>query len=490
MPDLSIWIAWIVGLGIAATLVALTWHSLFGDKAPTRRCPRCQHALHGTESRRCPECGHEARSERALYRPKRHYARALTYLAMLVGGAMFVRFKATQQGPIAFLPTSVVLWLLPNAPASQGPLGDVQSELITRLVSGSMDEESLVALADRLVAGDDTAQPGSAEWQNRYSRIALELVNAADAVGPDSPLWRAAARLRALPADASVRVGRAFREGGEIPADVAILDWWPVDTHALVHVTDRTSGLEYRWLYDAAARRRPMALRLAPGPEAETERTFEISIRTRANPAAGGPGQRRGDDIAPTPDWGDETVTTTTVALQPPVGRPLEPLSAPEFDAVIDSTFSNGVIRYADDGYPVAFRFDLEKTRDIEFDEVLFGVTIDLLEGEAVRRTLHAWWPGGPRGGGWRAEVAFEDIEALKRLPDDGAGWSLRVRGREEIATRAFVPMPSDPSASVSTPDAAIRWWSGERTLPVRVTVSEFGAPRRAWRPVPTVAEP
>jgi hypothetical protein len=472
MPDLSIWTAWIVGIAIALGLIGLTWHALFGDKPKGRRCPRCDHDLAATTSLTCSECGYTAPDEATFHRTRRHWRRALLWLALLVFGAAFVRLRATEDRLISLLPNSVVIALLPYVPPSQGPLADVQAELIDRIVGGSLDREALDAVIDRLVTGDSDAAPASPEWQARYSRLALQVLAVAAQLAPDSPEAQAAQRMRQLPADTTLRVGRAFTKSSPIPADLHLLDWWPFNTRAEVTVTDTATGESTRWLYDASARRRPISMQLAPAKDGETERTVEVTFRTRPTDSAG----------EPVGDWSAPTTMTAKAAIQPPIERSLEPVSSPELDAAIAATLARGVVRWEGGDWPVAFRLDLQATNDVSFDGVLFGVAIDLLEGDVSRRTLHAWWPGGPRGGGWRAEVVREDIEALRRLPADGAGWSVRVRGVEDIAGRAFVPAQTDLSAAATESPMKYRWWSGERVFPADVVQGNGASPRRTWR--------
>ncbi|MFO0829318.1 MAG: hypothetical protein U0572_14365 [Phycisphaerales bacterium] len=473
VPDISLWLAWIVGFLGAVSIVALVWHALFGDKSHgRRRCPRCWHDMTGATSLRCTECGHDAPSEEALFRTRPYWGRAILWLAVLVGGAIYLRLQVTQQGVVTFLPARALVWFLPSTPSTAGSTSEVLTELLVRLSAGSLSDEVLERLVDRVVEGDDEALPCSPEWQTRYGPIALALIGAAEnETDSERPMRALVERLRALPPHVAIAVGAPVRADSDIPAELALLEWWPPSTEARVRIHDPTRSNDDLWGLDAGTRNAPVPVRLGPIAPGETERVVEVGIRVRPT----------GDDGRPIPGaaWSDERVVTVTVPLKAAAeAAPLEPLSSPAADAAVANVFEQGVVRWTTGPRPAAFMFDVQRTGAAEFVDVLFGIEISLLEGDAVRRTLHAWWLGGPRGGQWRAELVSEDLEALRRLPSDGAGWRLRVRGTQDLAQRALVPLRTTASGKAPV---ATKFWSGDLFLPVNVTSRPGEAPRRRW---------
>jgi hypothetical protein len=187
--------------------------------------------------------------------------------------------------------------------------------------------------------------------------------------------------------------------------------------------------------------------------------------------------------------WGDAVTVAVNVPIAKLTNLPeLEPVDSAGLGAGIDSVFRQGVVRWDSGRRPAAFQMNVQQTQGAEFSDVLVGLEVALLEGDAVRRILHVWWPAGPRAGGLRHEVVYEDLEALRRLPKDGAGWSLRVRGKRDIAARAIVPA-TQPGASA--PLTTTKYWSGERTLPAEVKPMPGPSPRRRWfRPGPADLPP
>ena len=272
----------------------------------------------------------------------------------------------------------------------------------------------------------------------------------------------------------SIVAGVAPRADAPIPAELNLDDWWPANTEAHVRVFDRAREVNELWSLNAGAAPRPLFIELASQRPNEVERGLDVGVRTRAIDATGAP---VGDGA-----WSNEHVVRIVVPLSPPLTLPtLTPVRNDAMDAMVDSVFEQGVIRWETGPRPVAFWFDLQRTSGADFDGIVFGVEIDLREGDAIRRTLRAWWIGGPRGVSWRAEIAYEDTDALWRLPADGAGWSVRVRGSEEIALRALVPRPRRAGAMPPPTPVATSYWSGDRTMPAHVTTRPLEAPPRRW---------
>lgn len=100
----------------AAAALSVFWISLFvwawrGERPRgRRRCARCWYDMSGASSLLCPECGREAKTPADLYRPRRRRKlAALAAIAMLTAPAAWVWPRFQQGGPVAIVPSTVLI---------------------------------------------------------------------------------------------------------------------------------------------------------------------------------------------------------------------------------------------------------------------------------------------------------------------------------------------------------------------------------------------
>ena len=170
-------------LGLAASnwaAIALTLGGLlvvvrgvYGDRARgRRRCARCWYDMDRVDGRRCPECGHEAKSEKALLRPRRVKPAiaagvVLVVLAIVLNPAL----RWYQDGWRAAIPTWVLIhgydWL-PDDLYVQGSRRYEKGRLDDRLANNSFSighrsDESLRAVLRRHIQSADRVSELSRE---------------------------------------------------------------------------------------------------------------------------------------------------------------------------------------------------------------------------------------------------------------------------------------------------------------------------------------
>jgi hypothetical protein len=74
---------------LALVGVLLLAYALFADRSKgRRRCPKCGYHMAGIEGRRCPECGKEAKSEKRLFKTRRHWRRAAAAVVLLIAPSL------------------------------------------------------------------------------------------------------------------------------------------------------------------------------------------------------------------------------------------------------------------------------------------------------------------------------------------------------------------------------------------------------------------
>ncbi len=117
------WLFWIGGLLIMGAGVVMVGVGLFSDRARgRRRCPRCWYDMSGateTDAWTCPECGRAARRRgrggaRELLRTRRHPIRIYAGIILIsVGFSIRATPRVGQRGPVAAVPTSVLVLIAP-----------------------------------------------------------------------------------------------------------------------------------------------------------------------------------------------------------------------------------------------------------------------------------------------------------------------------------------------------------------------------------------
>lgn len=470
---------------LGALAVFAVWWALFGDRARHRRCPRCWHDLTGTQGLRCGECGHEARDERELHRTRRRWGAAAAALAAILGVTAWVRLEALGSSWTSHVPD----WALVRMPGA--------------LPEGAMPPWAWQELADRLGA-DELAAPDILELVGAFAGGA--------AVGdPDDPAVRVLAYAsRAFPPefedrDAAAREAarRAFERDREaalsrIPPwiEMTAPSQWTPGERPMARVRGTVWGGDTEWRIRVADGSGPWlvgdgmsALRMQPAfgalalpmPGADGRVRARLSVETR----------RMGDDGS----WGAWSAAAPILVdaeVRPLPEAALVPDASAAAEEAVRGAFGFPVTLWTDEDRPAGIRFNPRAFGGGSFGDLLVGVTVELLEGDAVRRRSRLWWPGsGIERTGW--EVEHEDLDALRRLrrfaqdparleehPDGGRivpGWSLRVRGERLAALRA--------ARAERLEAGPLRWWSGTVDLPLRIGERPSPAPRRSFRTEP-----
>jgi hypothetical protein len=495
-------LSWLlVGL-VAATFLVLIWRALFADRAGgRRRCPKCWHNLHETPGLRCPECGHAVRKEAHFFRTRRRYGSALLLLVALLSSAFYVRLAATGQSLFDYAPNWLLLRAIvlsstqPNAPDR------IREALAARVMRKELSADDLAQLVERIVEGDADARPVSPAWEIRYGElIVLIATHALDAqvrtgdqqapAANDAPYLAAFARFRTLPPRVQVRGPATWPADEPLLTEITVEEWWPPTTSARVTIRDLHDGSVRTVGLDSGGQSAPAyQLALAPlgpaesGPsDGEVTRRLEITIETRPTLLDG----TRDPDAA----WSGLWKTTESLSLRRADPVALEPVTDAATDDAIRSVFGAGIVAWRSGWRRLGLRFDPSRTNDESMRGMLIGLDIEVREGERVRRRSQMWWPAGGGVQLTRWEILTEDAEGLDGLfaesavvdesgaePAPSAAWTLRIRGRPEIALRALATLRG-PGVT-ATPYT--RAWTGDITLPIEVRAVESASPRRRW---------
>jgi hypothetical protein len=479
MPDPAVILVLVLGLSIAAGLMWIALRALCGDRfRGTPRCPRCWHDQTGVPTLTCPECGFAMRSERDRERTRRHWIPATLAVLALAGGAIALRTRFTGESVWAFLPTRVLVAILPWTEG--GPVPELpQIELLYRIGTDGIAPVAADAIVDRMLAGDADAPLGSDAWESRYGRYSWELFTAATSRGENRLSgWDGWKRLADLPPRLSLERATWPEPGGPIVVELDANGWWPGGWQARIAIDDPASDADPAPIgFDPNASGTPVhVVTLAPARPDERLRTVRLAVDRRERDADGSWGPW-------TPRWSFDLEVPLPERPALAADRPRTAFDTPEMAAPLRRAFDDGFITWERGDRRHGFRFDPGQTMGELFEGVLIGLEVEVLEGDAVRRRSRIWWPGGPRGSmrGWgsRWEILAEDRDALDRLPrvaGEVAGWSVRIRGEREIAWRALAAPGVDP--------ARIRgYWAGTLRFPLSVRPSIGEAPQRRFFP-------
>ncbi|MEX1090510.1 MAG: hypothetical protein WEC36_14970 [Phycisphaeraceae bacterium] len=120
MPSATL-VTWAISLTLAAAGFWLAYAGLWRDRSRGRpRCGQCWYDMRGASSLACPECGHTAKTQRGLYKARRHWLIAilgtLLLWASLYTHAVRGRLHHSETWPQALTPTSVIIPLMPYVP--------------------------------------------------------------------------------------------------------------------------------------------------------------------------------------------------------------------------------------------------------------------------------------------------------------------------------------------------------------------------------------
>ena len=482
----------IAGFGLvalfAAAGVGVIWWALFGDKANgRRRCPRCWHDLSRTPGLTCSECGFVAASEEQFAQARRRWGVAALALMTIMVGAAWAQSSLLNRTWASWVPDAVLVRLPSLLPVEAQP-ADLVAELRNRLSSGDLDADEVITAA-RSIAADGIAaggieqpraqvmqavgfanpaehapvpgEPGSATSAKETARraFALERAGILDALPP----WFEAVPLERFPAGGPALVG--------IRATV-----WGTDAQWRI----REAGSDGPWLCgtgESGMRRSPAGTVLAVTCEPVDGR-LRAKLVTQVR-------RLSGDGVG----WGPWEDGPTVVAEGPAIATDLAPLQGEDTEATQASAmqcFSQPVVAWKDDGYPIALRFFMQSFGRNGFGDMLVGLRAELLEEGVPRRRSRLWWHGSSRSG-WVVE--HQDTAALRRLRDsivaasasaeptaEGVavpGWTVRVTAERDTAARALPPGAG--------PAPAWRVWAGSMEVPVRGVLEASPSGRRGF---------
>ncbi|HAQ67067.1 MAG TPA: hypothetical protein DCR70_04860 [Phycisphaerales bacterium] len=473
--------------------VGAVWWALFGDKARTRRCPRCWHDLSGTPGMTCGECGHVAHHERELLQTRRRWGVAITALAGILVVTGWARLEILNASWVGFVPNGVLVQLPRLLPSGQLPTW-AQTELNNRIVNGQLDGQHILDLIDVLDPGEE-ALGNPDDWRTPTLARATFCLPAELASVADEPVAAAEVRREARAKFVSTRANRlalfAPWIGVVVPTD------WPVGVAPVAGVRGIVWGADTEWrvrLHDdqsnwlvgdgmSALRRQPGfgALQL-PIPTTDGRIRATLDLETR----------RRDDGATAWNPWVAQPPLVIDAVVRPLDLAHLQPSDDPEITQTAREAFDFPVSIWTDDDRPAGIRFNTRAFAGAEYADMLIGVVLELRENGIARRRSHLWWPGSSLSRtGW--EVDLEDVEALRRLrdvasqqgslpadPDGGhsvPGWTMSVRGDQLMALRAMGALSTG-----SPKEAKNRFWSGQFETPLRVSERPESAPNRAFR--------
>jgi len=511
----SDWIIWLAWLGVIAAciwLIHMARKSLFGDRSRgRRRCPRCWYDMSHSPTLTCGECGHTAQQEADLFRTRRNIGRALACIALCVTIILAVQWNAAQRGWTGMMPSRMIILLLPLDSNN----GSLVREISTRASAGTLSASDMKALIDRCASGDWTAEPTSDRWIAKYGRL-IDAWQRTIAAQPELEQL-----VLAIPPRVNLIGRQAWPADVQPSAGLQVREWWPfgyelrvryrvVDQPALSQSNvaahgreaandesgsgdSRSSGgrdsggwVSYRKrINDRFAPTLPIAFDVPI--EGETQVAVDVEVYRRPAPPRAALDLEEGDAAAGNDadsaasaaydpfeqgqPW--ERVMATRLALplriDQAMTKTLRTVDSPQMTAAILDTFDAGVVKWDNGPSPVRTYFAPDATFQTVFDDVAVGVRVELWRGNDLARRLDMWWIGGSKAGadrgmGW--EATLENLDLLRRLGTDTAGWEMRIS--------------SDPSLALRAGDAPA-YWTGSLTMPLKVERRDGGAPRRAW---------
>jgi hypothetical protein len=482
----------IAGFGLVALFAAagigVIWWALFGDKANgRRRCPRCWHDLSRTPGLTCGECGFGAVDEAQFAQARRRWGVAALALVTIVAVSAWAQSSLLNRTWASWIPDAVLVRLPALVPVEAQP-AELVVELRNRLSSGDLDADEVVTTARSLAA--DGAAAGGIEQPRAQVLQAVWFASPAEhAPVPGEPGSATSAKEAARRAFALERAGVL----DALPPwfEAVPLDRFPAGGPALVGVRATIWGTEAQWRIREAGSDGPWlcgtgesGMRRSPAGSVLAVAAAPVDGRLRAKLETQ---VRRmsGDGTA----WGPWVGGPAVVAEGPAVATDLAPLQAEDTEATHASAmqcFSQPVVAWRDDGYPVALRFFMQSFGRNGFGDMLVGLRAEILEDGVPRRRSRLWWHGSSRSG-WVVEQ--QDTAALRRLRDaiiaasataepthEGVavpGWTVRVTAERDTAARALPPG--------SGPAPAWRVWAGSVEVPVRGVLEDSPSGRRGF---------
>lgn len=476
------WLWMAVVLTVNATLVYIAWWALFSDKSRgRRRCPKCWYDLAYSPGMQCPECGFKAKREKQFGRTRRRFWTALAAILAATVICVVASERATGRGFASYLPTRVLLWLVPYSSAN----GPEYRELLRRVGSRSFADAHLTALMKHCAAGDGHAKPTSDPWIQKYGMV-IERWRHRLVENPAVENL-----LSELPPRVELTTQPRWPVGVSPRLQAQVREWWPHGMDCRVHVTpwvvlengQRVAAGEQRTFVRPArdvASQIPLTFEIPVIDPATTSIEIEFQFERRRNPevvnraiARRNKLQFQDEDLPPTfeelPPWSPAGtyVFSVNTRVEQPADAPLAPAASPELEAALRDVFQRGAVKWEGGPSPVRISIDAAQTADPQFADTAIGVVVELLRDGVAARRLNIWWLAGLAGSAdinYGFEIALEDLELLADANGEDGRWTMRVKGDVDMALRA---------------GGGKSFWSGEFTVPLQVQVREGLAPSR-----------
>ncbi len=505
----------ILGLGFAASGVLVIWWAMFADKSRgRRRCPRCWHDLSRTPGTVCGECGRVIAHERELFRTRRRWLVGGTALGILLTVTAWIRLEATSAGWSSLMPTPVLVGFV-KFMEPPGLLQEGWTDLSRRVWRRELSPSTQVALAQRLgeMRSDEELRDAPADLLVDVLRRDPAELLADPSLTPEENESRTAAlmeyksqldaALSTIPLTVSGLLPPQWTAGVPLAISVIGMQWgqrveWRAaveSAHAVAEpglpsdVQVPLAAVRSEWLIWSSGGRLRSNGPLTGVLQVESPASGKHLVRATLALQS-----RRWNWLEGT--WGPWTdappvrVSRVVDFITPPHVKPVEGTLLQ--DAVL-AAFGFPITSWADDMRPVGLRYNPAALSAAEYDDVLVGVVVELLEGGTVHRRTRFWWRGGEqrnaRGGfGWAIEM--ENVEALRRLRESSDGWTVRVTGDVATALRALptadhVDVESDPAQPQRKTPTEWRTWVGQSERPADVSRSTDPSPDRIWRMEP-----
>jgi len=441
---------------VAGGLAWMLW-SVFGDRSRGRkRCPKCWYSMEGAPGLMCPECGRKARSERALFRTRRHRWRATLSLPLLAAALFAACWPTIKSGGwISPIPTRVLLefypWTGPNT-----KLGD-ELQLRCALIGkpgkplSTPTDEQLAFAISRAARGNWLARPLSARWQDSYGQLLNSFRNAffksmddkvymftvrqpvGESLVPALKAWAE------LPADFKVRTRPKWPRNMPISVYADVETWWPSWMMDMEKITwtasdEKTKGTQRFRGYTT--------LNVGLSGHVVIEGTVTVMQEEMKE------GLQAIDQALPERTSKPFRIEYDTVDS---IDDAMQAVGSPELNATLASSLTAVLDQYS------MIKFSVSRPIPPGYDDVVFAATLEVMAGDRVLMTAHI------RGLGFNklfsglytyGDVSFakgDDVVRLQRGEVDQS-WKVRVR--------------TDPQWALSELDAE-KFWKGEFEVPI-----------------------
>lgn len=479
MFTLGSWSQWLIVLGVLGVSVALVyiaWWALFADRSRgRRRCPRCWYDMAYSPGMTCAECGFTARKEKQFYATRRRYGVGLGAIIAATAFALFIIDQVNQNAWPSYLPTRVLLWMLPLS--GDGP-SSPYAEVVMRAQSNRLSEHEMQLFIERCASGDWRMRPCDDDWIVRY--------------GDPIDAWRDGfvgnsaleAPLFAIPPRLDVNMREIWPAGVPVTASVQVRDWWPAGMECRIRATPHLPGATPLTFYrasDTRFLRSPFALQLPVPPASTTQIVIDFEIERRRLPtdvqatsASIMPNHQSETESSAHADaeplsWEPVFATRVTlpIRIEGELAQAAKSVDDPLMTDAMKRVFARGAVRWSGGRSPVRINVGLYATNHPQFNDTAVGVRAELLCDGVVARRLNLWWQAGrnaPNHYGF--EVNYENLDLLQHANNDDGRWQLRVTGDPLLALRA---------------GEAAQYWAGEFTVPLHVRIDNDLAPPQQW---------